>query len=72
MSEKQARKEILKTVAEYCDKYHVRKEYQAGDRIPYASRIYDHEEMVNLVDASLEFWLTSGKYTDEFESSMSE
>lgn len=72
MSEKQARKEILKTVAEYCDKYHVRKEYQAGDRIPYASRIYDHEEMVNLVDASLEFWLTSGRYTDEFESSMSE
>ena len=36
-------------------------------RIPYAGRIYDAEEMVNLVDASLEFWLTYGRYSEEFE-----
>ena len=68
MDEKAAREQILKQVAEYCDRYHKRKEYKEGDRIPYASRVYDSEEMVNLVDASLEFWLTSGHYTDEFES----
>ena len=49
-------------------KYHNKKKpYQKGDRIPYASRVYDAEEMVNLVDSSLEFWLTAGRYTDEFE-----
>ena len=69
-TEKQARKEILNMVSEYCDKYHAKKEYQSGDRIPYASRIYDHDEMVNLVDASLEFWLTSGHWTDAFEEAI--
>lgn len=69
-TEKQARKEILNSVAEYCDKYHAKKPYSEGDRISYASRVYDREEMVNLVDSSLEFWLTSGRYTDEFEESL--
>jgi CDP-6-deoxy-D-xylo-4-hexulose-3-dehydrase len=68
-TEKQAREEILKLVAEYCDTYHNQnKAFVPGKRIPYASRVYDHEEMVNLVDSSLEFWLTSGRYTDEFEN----
>ena len=66
-TENEARKEILELVAEYCDTYHTKKEYTKGDRIPYASRVYDQKEMVNLVDSSLEFWLTSGRYTDEFE-----
>lgn len=70
LTEKQARKEILKMVSEYCDKYHQKKEYCPGDRIQYAGRMYNHDEMVNLVDASLEFWLTSGKYTDEFEKAV--
>ena len=34
--------------------------------------MYDHEEMVNLVDSALEFWLTSGRYTDEFEKKLAE
>ncbi len=68
MNEIEARKQILDMVSEYCDKYHnQKKEYQPGDRIPYASRVYDHDEMVNLVDSALEFWLTSGRYTDQFE-----
>jgi len=67
MTELEARKKILNMVSEYCDTYHNNKQYNKGDRIPYASRYYDHEEMVNLVDSSLEFWLTSGRYTDQFE-----
>lgn len=67
MSESQAREEILAATREYCKKYHKKKEYKEGDRIPYASRVYDEEEMANLVDSSLEFWLTSGRYTEQFE-----
>lgn len=72
MSEAQARKRILDLVEEYHNKYHVKKEYKEGDRIPYASRYYGHEEMVNLVDSSLEFWLTSGRYTTDFENGLAD
>lgn len=68
MTEQQAKEQILQSVAAYCDKYHNQeKPFQEGDRIPYASRVYDHEEMVNLVDSALEFWLTAGRYADQFE-----
>ena len=72
MTEPEARKEVLDIVAEYCKTYHNKKNYQTGDRIPYAARVYDKEEMCNLVNAALEFWLTAGKYTDEFEQSFAE
>ena len=66
-----ARQQILDLVAEYCDKYHnQKKEFTEGQRIPYASRVYDNHEMVNLVDSALEFWLTSGRYTDQFEAGL--
>lgn len=64
---------IINLVKEYCDIYHNQdKPFKEGDRIPYASRVYDNEEMVNLVDSALEFWLTSGRYTDEFEKKLAE
>ena len=66
-SEIEAREHILSLVEEYCSKYHEKKEYKTGDRIPYASRVYDSAEMCNLVDSALEFWLTAGRYTAEFE-----
>lgn len=72
MTENEARNLILEQVAEYCDRFHNNKEYKKGDRIPYASRVYDREEMKNLVDSSLEFWLTSGRYTEEFERKLSD
>lgn len=73
MTEQQAREQILKLVDEYCVTYHNKKKpFAEGDRIPYASRVYDSKEMVNLVDSSLEFWLTSGRYTDEFEKKMAQ
>lgn len=72
MSEKQARENILRQVDAYCRKYHNNKEWKKGDRIPYATRVYDSREMVNLVDSSLEFWLTSGRYTDTFEKKLAE
>ncbi len=68
MTEQQAKEQILSMVGGYCEKYHNQvKPFKEGDRIPYASRVYDSEEMVNLVDSALEFWLTAGRYADQFE-----
>ena len=68
MTELQAKDKILELVGEYYEKYrNETKDYSEGERISYAARVYDQNEMVNLVDSSLEFWLTSGRYTDEFE-----
>lgn len=40
-------------------------------KVQYSGRVYDEKEMVNLVDAALEFWLTSGHYVQEFEKGLS-
>lgn len=72
-TEEQAKKEILDMVAEYCDIWHnKKKDFEPGDYITYASRVYDREEMCNLVDSALDFWLTTGKYTAEFEEGLAE
>ena len=71
-SKEEANKEILNSVAEYYKKYMVKPEYKDGDRISYASRVFDEKEMMNLVDSALEFWLTSGRYTDQFEKQLGE
>lgn len=68
MTEKQAREKMLALVGDYYEAYRKeKKEFEPGDRIAYASRVYDAKEMQNLVDSALEFWLTSGRYTEEFE-----
>lgn len=65
------KEEILKLVKDYYDvKESEKKPYQEGDKINYASRVYDANEMVNLVDSSLEIWLTSGRYTKQFETNL--
>lgn len=72
MSEQEARKYILDNVKKYCNHYHKQETFKIGDRIPYASRVYNSHEMVNLVDSALEFWLTAGKYAKQFEQNMAE
>lgn len=66
-TEEEARQEILTQVDAYCKKYHQPKPYKKGDYIHYAGRVYDSAEMMNLVNSGLEFWLTAGHYTEEFE-----
>lgn len=71
MDEQQARAKILDMVKDYHEKFHhVEETFTLGQRIPYASRVYDEKEMCNLVDSALEFWLTSGRYTEEFEDKL--
>ena len=62
-------------VSDYCAEFHLKdkdRPFVPGERIHYAARVYDSEEMVNLVDSALEFWLTMGRYTREFEKSFGE
>lgn len=63
---------ILDMVRQYYKENHIKPEYKEGDRINYAGRVYDEEELVNLVDSSLEFWLTAGRFTKEFETGLAE
>jgi len=45
--------------------------YRIGDRINYAGRVYDESERINLIDSALDFFLTAGKYANEFEDKLS-
>jgi len=71
MTKGQAVQTILEEVKEYYMKFMRKPEYKEGDQIPYAGRVFDEREMMNLVDSSLEFWLTGGRYTVEFERKLS-
>lgn len=67
------RNDILALVGRYCDEYlNVEKEFEPGDRISYASRVFDREELMCLVDSSLDFWLTADRYAAEFEKKLAE
>ena len=68
------KEDILKLVREYAKENLSNiniKKYKEGDRIPYSAKVFDEEEVVNLVNSSLEFWLTQGHYYDEFEKKLS-
>ncbi len=72
-TEAEARKEILSAVEAYYHRYHEKDgSFHPGERIPYASRVYDEKEMENLVESALDFWLTAGRFTDEFEKKFGE
>lgn len=66
--ESQARGEIKELVTRY---YHAfkenKKQFEPGDRINYASRVFDEKEMCALVDSALDFWLTTGRFAESFE-----
>lgn len=60
-------KAIAAAVSHYHAHHAVTKPFKPGDRIPYARRVFDEAEIANLIDASLDFWLTTGRYADQFE-----
>ena len=72
-NEAEARRHIKELVAEYYKEFKAPSESKAnfvpGDRISYASRVYDEKEMQSLTDAMLDFWLTTGRFSKEFEES---
>ena len=66
-SEAEAREQIKALVAEYYKDFKKKAPFQEGDRISYASRVFDEKEMQALTDATLDFWLTTGRFADQFE-----
>lgn len=67
------REEILQLVRKYYEEnFANKKAYEEGDRIAYGGRKFDDEEMVNLVDSALDFWLTTGRFAQQFEREFAE
>lgn len=67
-SEQEAREELKALVTEYYHDFKEKKEpYREGDRINYAARVFDEKEMCALTDAALDFWLTTGRFAEQFE-----
>ncbi|MDI6839392.1 MAG: lipopolysaccharide biosynthesis protein RfbH [bacterium] len=70
-TEKQIRKEIFEKVTELYKLREKQEKFVPGEtKINYGGRVYDEKEMVSLVDASLDFWLTAGRYAKQFEEKL--
>jgi CDP-6-deoxy-D-xylo-4-hexulose-3-dehydrase len=62
------RDQILDLIKKFYETRHLKEDFIPGETvIPFARRVYDEEEMVNLVDSALDFWLTAGRYAEDFE-----
>ena len=74
MTPEDLKKEILEKTAEYYRLVHQAKQMEpfipGKSRVNYAGRVFDECEMQNLVDASLEFWLTYGHWSRDFEKGL--
>lgn len=72
-TEEEIREEIYKNIVELHELRKDRSQYIPGkSRINYSGRVYDEKEMISLVNASLDFWLTSGKYAKQFEMELAQ
>ena len=72
-NEAEAREQIKALVADYYHAFKEKKEsFKPGDRVSYASRVFDEKEMQALTDATLDFWLTTGRFSDQFEKEFAE
>ena len=73
MSEKELREKILSLTKEYASIVNSNKKFIPGKTvIPFAARYFDEEEYINLVDAALDAWLTTGRFAEEFEMQFSD
>ena len=70
----QLKRQILELTREYyAEAFGERAAFVPGEsRVAYGGRVFDERELVNLVDSSLEFWLTFGRYSKQFESGLAE
>lgn len=67
-NEAEAREQIKELVAEYYRQFKVGKNpFTPGDRINYGGRVFDEQDMLALTDATLDFWLTTGRFSAQFE-----
>ena len=72
-SEEEAREQIKALIKDYYHDFKEMKEpFNPGKRISYASRVFDEKEMQALTDATLDFWLTTGRFSEQFEKEFAE
>ncbi len=70
---KQLRKEILEKTKEYYKARFTQLQFEKGKaKVNYAGRVFDENEIINAVDSSLDFWLTEGRYSEEFVDKIAE
>lgn len=66
--EKQLRQQVMDAAVNHYKVKHKKEDpFKPGDRISYGGRVFDEQEIINLVDSALDFWLTTGKYAAQFE-----
>ena len=66
--EKKIREEIFTKIKELYKWRKSNENFIPGEsKVPYSGRVYDESEMINLVDSALDFWLTAGRYAEQFE-----
>ncbi|EAI5466339.1 lipopolysaccharide biosynthesis protein RfbH [Campylobacter lari] len=73
MNSDMLKQDILNKVKEYYKLYHANKQTQfieGKTKINYAGRVFDEKEIENLIDSSLDFWLTAGRYSEQFEKNL--
>lgn len=71
--EKELREQVINAAIKYYTfKFKRNETFAPGDRIPYAGRIFDEKEISMLIDSSLDFWLTAGRYAEKFERDSAE
>lgn len=71
--EKRLRLQAIEAATRYYEfKHQNSKPFKPGDRISYAGRVFDEHEITNLIDSSLDFWLTTGRYAERFEQEFAE
>jgi CDP-6-deoxy-D-xylo-4-hexulose-3-dehydrase len=76
MTAETLKQEILEKTKQYYDLVHkpqqVEEFVEQKSRVNYAGRVFNEKELVNLVDSSLDFWLTYGDYSKRFEKKLSD
>lgn len=73
MTSNDIREQILQLTKEYCKEKFSNVLFVPGkSKVNYAGRVFDEKELINLVDASLDFWLTEGRYSEQFAEKISE
>jgi CDP-6-deoxy-D-xylo-4-hexulose-3-dehydrase len=71
--EEKLKKQAIEAAVKYYEVKHKKeKNFTPGDRISYGGRVFDEKEIINLIDSSLDFWLTTGKYAEKFEKDFAE
>ncbi|MDF2927804.1 MAG: DegT/DnrJ/EryC1/StrS aminotransferase [Anaerospora sp.] len=71
--EEKLKQQAIEAAIKYYEVKHKKEnKFKPGDRISYGGRVFDEKEIINLIDSSLDFWLTTGKYAEKFEKEFAE